>query len=276
MSRVLTWLFDSLVVPLLSTSFYATESGAQRNQTFYYRRPGARALLSRRIAVVSTCAVCARACSLASRGRRVASQRAARRCTIRVGAAKCRHRHHGRTRARARISCASLTRASQARRGFAFGFARLLPKRGGRVRPIVNLARKPSALELALLKQVSVSHACACNDIARVQGKGYATSINAALSCAHRVLQAETRAVPGMRPTTFVREIVMLRMQSRLVPLSRHGMRSTRAWYVYECSCDGLSRYVRTHTHTRARARYRSYRSGAPPAALHSTWRRSM
>ena len=62
-------------------------------------------------------------------------------------------------------------------RGFSYSYARLLPKRGGRVRAIANLGRRPTPDEATLCGQRA----------------GYAVSINSALAPVHRVLQHETR-----------------------------------------------------------------------------------
>lgn len=156
-ARLVRWLVDHVVVPIVAGSFYVTESHEHRNQTFYYRRPvWARVVAQWRDGQLG--AVRADGDDDVDVARKVAFEPVAYDDAVRV----------------------------MKRRHFAYAYARLLPKRGGRVRTIMNLGRRPSLYEQALCEMRA----------------GFAASINSTLAAAHRVLQFETQTTPDVLGAT--------------------------------------------------------------------------
>lgn len=153
-ARLVRWLVEYVVVPIVAGNFYVTESHEHRNQSFYYRRP-----------------VWARVVAQWREGQ--------------LGVARIEDDGAPRKFAFEPVGYDDAVRVMK-RRHFAYAYARLLPKRGGRVRTIMNLGRRPSEHEQTLCEMRA----------------GFATSINSTLAATHRVLQFETQTTPDVLGAT--------------------------------------------------------------------------
>jgi hypothetical protein len=187
-ARLYRWLVNHVIVPLIGGNFYVTESHEHRNQTFYYRRP----IWARVVAHW-------REAQLGRGGDGDSNNASERKAAFEP------------------VPFESVVRVMK-RRHFAYSFARLLPKRGGRVRTIMNLGRRPSLYEQTMCEM----------------RPGFAASINSTLAAAHRVLQHETQATPDVLGATVFKWDDIYR---RMLGFVRQW-RAAGAPPVFACSID--------------------------------------
>jgi hypothetical protein len=185
-ARLVRWLVDHVVVPIVAGNFYVTESHEHRNQSFYYRRP-----------------VWARVVAQWREGQ--------------LGVARLEDDDAPRKFAFEPVTYDDAVRVMK-RRHFAYAYARLLPKRGGRVRTIMNLGRRPSEHEQQLCEMRA----------------GFAASINSTLAATHRVLQFETQTTPDVLGATVFKWDDIYR---RMLQFAKQW-RAVGAPPIFACSLD--------------------------------------